>query len=627
MRVESGRRGVNLPVRAALAAALLAFALGACGPTGGGGGQREHGEPWGEGHALEHAPGVQGEVKALTVPGPSGEPFTIWYEVIDGLVVFQGDMILGTEEELAALEEADGIEVQGTLLHAGLCWTFLGMTVKCEQYRWPGGVVPYVFADDWDDPAAAGDENADMRAGIRAAMDEIERVSTVRFTPRTSETDYVRFRNGDGCSSNVGRKGGRQDVELHYECINKFIVAHELLHVLGFNHEQSRGDRDDHVQIRWENIEPGKRHNFEVASHSYDVGPYDYSSLMHYGGNDFCRRDETGSCTGRPIVTIPPGISIGQRNRLSAGDVATLNLAYPGRPPTIAVISPVDGTAFPRGYPGLYLEATVYDPEGGPVAVTWTSDVSGVVASGTMAVISTRDLAYGPHVLTAMAVDPQGNYATASVDLLITNEPPTVTILRPDPGAFCSGETIEFQARATDVNEVGYALPGTSIAWRVGAASPFAYGGTVTRTFDAPGAFQVFAAATDEGGASGEDSVTVTVTDCGDRPPTVRITAPNDNASRVYDGFDAARGLYYADVTLVGTATDPEDGALSGAALEWRTDRTALQAGYLGSGASLPVRLYGDQCGGVTHTLSLTATDSHGNARVDRVRLLIYTVC
>lgn len=40
-------------------------------------------------------------------------------------------------------------------------------------------------------------------------------------------------------------------------CDNKAIVEHELLHALGFYHEQSRADRDDYVKIWWDQIEEG----------------------------------------------------------------------------------------------------------------------------------------------------------------------------------------------------------------------------------------------------------------------------------------------------------------------------------------------------------------------------------
>lgn len=40
-------------------------------------------------------------------------------------------------------------------------------------------------------------------------------------------------------------------------CDTKAVVEHELLHALGFYHEQSRSDRDDYVKIWWDQIEEG----------------------------------------------------------------------------------------------------------------------------------------------------------------------------------------------------------------------------------------------------------------------------------------------------------------------------------------------------------------------------------
>lgn len=62
------------------------------------------------------------------------------------------------------------------------------------------------------------------------------------------------------CISMVGRdfqKPGAQPLSLADDCLETGIILHELMHSLGFWHEQSRPDRDSYVEIFWENMEPG----------------------------------------------------------------------------------------------------------------------------------------------------------------------------------------------------------------------------------------------------------------------------------------------------------------------------------------------------------------------------------
>ncbi len=583
----------------------------------------------GEGDTIEYAFGASGEVREITLPGPSG-PFSFSYEVIDGLAIVEGDMILGEAQELEDLaDQADAVDLigpEGSIVSRQLCWTFLGVDVHCEYYRWPNATVPYTFADDWNDPAMVGDENGAMRVTILAAMDAIEAVTAVRFVPRTSQDDYVRFRDADGCSSNVGRQGGRQDVKLALGCNNTWIVVHELLHALGFNHEQSRDDRAGFVQIQFDNIRDGKKHNFEVADYSWDYRPYDFDSLMHYGANDFCKRDAADACVGPTIITVPAGTAIGQRSRMSTTDIAGVNRIYPGEPPTIDITGPTPGTSYSRRASNIFFTADVIDPEDGDVTVRWTSNVSGLLGTGNPFTYHTGPMAYGAHTITARAADLQGNVATDTVTVTIVNDPPTVDLDLPLPGTFCADEPITFGATVVDINEIGSTLPNASVEWRVSGGPVFATGKTVVQSFGAEGNVQVVVTVTDDQGQSDVDSVNLSIVDCTDQPPTVAISSPAADIELFYDDYDDARDQWYTDVTLVGSANDPEDGALTGGDLVWTTNY-ADQAALLGTGTSLTTRLYSSTCTGVTHTVTLTATDSFGNDRTAVVRIRIWTLC
>ena len=65
-------------------------------------------------------------------------------------------------------------------------------------------------------------------------------------------------------------------------------MIHEFLHTLGFHHEHNRFDRDDYVQIHYENIIPEKIENFKkITAKAYYNLPYDGTSIMHYKSDAF----------------------------------------------------------------------------------------------------------------------------------------------------------------------------------------------------------------------------------------------------------------------------------------------------------------------------------------------------
>jgi astacin len=104
------------------------------------------------------------------------------------------------------------------------------------------------------------------RSTIARAFLEYQRSTCIVFRPRTTETDYVHIMKGNGCSSHVGRTGGGQPVILGNGCVFPGIAMHELMHAVGFWHEQSRWDRDEHVNVYIQNISPGKANKTAIQA-------------------------------------------------------------------------------------------------------------------------------------------------------------------------------------------------------------------------------------------------------------------------------------------------------------------------------------------------------------------------
>ena len=57
-----------------------------------------------------------------------------------------------------------------------------------------------------------------------------------------------------------------------------------MMHAVGFWHEHSREDRDDHVTINYDRVASGRDHNFAKKNHLVAnlIGKYDICSILHY---------------------------------------------------------------------------------------------------------------------------------------------------------------------------------------------------------------------------------------------------------------------------------------------------------------------------------------------------------
>ncbi|XP_070574132.1 zinc metalloproteinase nas-13-like isoform X2 [Ptychodera flava] len=155
--------------------------------------------------------------------------------------------------------------------------------IAAEDRRWPNGIVPYVIDGYYDQAAVTTIENA---------MADYHRYTCIRFVPRTNEADYVFITPLDGCWSGFGYANmGMQKVSLGNGCVWHRTVIHELMHLVGFIHEQGRLDRDQYVRLYEENMLEGYSPQFgKVLSKVTTQGtPYDYDSVMHYDRKAFTK--------------------------------------------------------------------------------------------------------------------------------------------------------------------------------------------------------------------------------------------------------------------------------------------------------------------------------------------------
>lgn len=186
---------------------------------------------------------------------------------------------------------------------------------------WIAGVIPFEVAADLPEPERVHD-----------AMKQVESLTPIRFQERGLEPDYLFFRQGGDSETAVGRRGGRQAVDVSpYASTGE--VVHEICHALGLSHEHARPDRDRYVRLLQENVEPGRWTEFSRRNGPV-IGdkPYDYGSIMHYPRGAYARADGLVTIEPIPVSGAPQPVGnpdhMGQRDRLSEYDVQTIRALY-----------------------------------------------------------------------------------------------------------------------------------------------------------------------------------------------------------------------------------------------------------------------------------------------------------
>lgn len=163
---------------------------------------------------------------------------------------------------------------------------------------------------------------------IKNAMRIVENSTCIKFIHRTNEKDFVTITgNSYHCGTKIGRRGGLQILSILNKeiCFQTSSILHELLHVLGFHHMHLSTNRDEFIEIIWENVKPEKWRKFRVRENLQDLNvEYDYGSIMHY--TEYAH-SKNGNKTMIPLKNTD-GVAIGQRVSLSDKDILKINRLY-----------------------------------------------------------------------------------------------------------------------------------------------------------------------------------------------------------------------------------------------------------------------------------------------------------
>jgi hypothetical protein len=270
---------------------------------------------WAQGRNIEKfsPQTTQRPTVTITVQDEDGRKFPMKVKKVGKYLIYQDDIVI-TED---SVQGAVGVR---------------------RFHRWKDGIIPYVISP-----------NHPYRADIERAIETLNKNTVLWYRPtKNVGSGHISITHGDGCYSGIGEPfyGDSQAVSIGPGCNSQGVIIHELLHAAGLFHEQSRDDRDNYVKIFWDNIQPSEEDNYEKAPwYSKDIGYYNFSSIMHYGCEDFAIDP-----TKKTMDSIGK-FAFGQRTGLSAGDVDAIKSMYynvsPNRGKPIMTPDPLPRLVFP----------------------------------------------------------------------------------------------------------------------------------------------------------------------------------------------------------------------------------------------------------------------------------------
>lgn len=184
---------------------------------------------------------------------------------------------------------------------------------------WPNGNIYYNFKSDFQ-PL--------RKSFIVEKMNELESISnfSLSFIQHTNQNYWIEISEfQEGCYANIGRipvNNQPQMINIGFGCLSNSIVKHELMHAIGFQHEQSRVDRNAFVDIIYQNIEDGFEDNFDIALGTETQGlNYDYNSILHYNKDAFSKNGQN-TIESRTKTQVEPA------SEMTVNDINKIRLLY-----------------------------------------------------------------------------------------------------------------------------------------------------------------------------------------------------------------------------------------------------------------------------------------------------------
>jgi len=208
--------------------------------------------------------------------------------------------------------------------------------------NWPNGVVPFRISSAFSDR---------QKQVIYDSMTLFNQKTDgcISFVERSNEPNGINIKPSQGCWSYVGKIGSwnEQDVSLQQNgCLYHGTVVHELMHAIGFHHEQNRPDRDSYIRVHMENIEEDQRHNFDklTASNSETFGTsYDLDSVMQYENHAFSKNGQVviEALNGKVLENVARRAD---ENVMTANDIRAVKAMYSCNSGTISPVNPSETT-------------------------------------------------------------------------------------------------------------------------------------------------------------------------------------------------------------------------------------------------------------------------------------------